>query len=133
MNLLFQRGVGDTTVLRLPAVRAGLASCTILVRLPFAANAGVDEAFYLVVARQWLEGQPPYAGSFDVKPPLLFAAAFGAVFATAFGLYLFGRRFLGELAGPVFHPLQRLCDFAFPGAPPLSRKRLKAVPPSSSS
>jgi 4-amino-4-deoxy-L-arabinose transferase-like glycosyltransferase len=89
----------------------------VLVRLPFLYNSGVDEAFYLVVGRQWLDGVPPYAGSFDVKPPLLFglmAAAewlFGqnllaakaldmaAVAATACGLYMFGRRFTGELAG----------------------------------
>ena len=55
------------------AIMTGLALCTVLVRLPFLSHAGVDESFYLVVARQWLEGHPPYAYSFDVKPPLLFA------------------------------------------------------------
>jgi hypothetical protein len=98
-------------------VMAGLAVCAALARAPFLFTVGVDESFYLVVARQWLEGTPPYAGAFDVKPPLLFAllafaeSVFGpslfaakalataAVAATACGLYLFGRRFLGELAG----------------------------------
>ncbi len=44
----------------------------ILVRGPFNFNAGAGEAFYLVAGRQWLNGVPPYAGAFDVKPPLLF-------------------------------------------------------------
>ena len=96
---------------------AGLTACAVLTRLPFLYNTGVDEAFYLVVGRQWLEGMTPYAYSFDVKPPLLFALTAGAEFifganlfaakalamasvsATACALYLFGRRFLGELAG----------------------------------
>ncbi len=99
------------------AIMTGLALCTVLVRLPFLSHAGVDESFYLVVARQWLEGHPPYAYSFDVKPPLLFAlmaaaeTLFGpsllaakvltmtAVSATASALYLLGRRFIGELSG----------------------------------
>jgi 4-amino-4-deoxy-L-arabinose transferase-like glycosyltransferase len=96
---------------------AGLTACTVLVRLPFLSDAGSDECFYLVVARQWLEGMPPYANAFDVKPPLLFALLAGAealfgptllaakalimatVSATACALYLFGRRFLGEISG----------------------------------
>jgi hypothetical protein len=96
---------------------AGLVCCAVLARLPFVSNVGVDESYYLVVGRQWLEGTPPYAGAFDVKPPLLFAlmagaeAVFGpallaakalamtAVAATACGLCLFGRRFTGELSG----------------------------------
>jgi hypothetical protein len=102
---------------RTAAIMAGLVCCAVLARLPFLSNVGVDEAYYLVVGRQWLEGTPPYAGAFDVKPPLLFAlmagaeAVFGpallaakalsmaAVAATACGLYLFGRRFTGELSG----------------------------------
>ncbi len=96
---------------------AGLVCCAVLARLPFVHNVGVDESYYLVVGRQWLDGTPPYAGAFDVKPPLLFAlmaggeALFGpalyaakalamaAVAATACGLYLFGRRFMGQLSG----------------------------------
>ena len=99
------------------AIMAGLTACAVLVRLPFLSDAGSDECFYLVVARQWLEGTPPYANAFDVKPPLLFALLTGAealfgpallaakalimatVSATACALYLFGRRFLGELSG----------------------------------
>jgi hypothetical protein len=61
---------------------AGMLAATVLlavlVRAPFNANVGVDEAFYLVVGRQWLHGTPPYAGSFDVKPPLLFLLMGGA-------------------------------------------------------
>ncbi len=99
------------------AVMAGFAVLTVLVRLPFLSDVGADEAFYLVIGRQWLDGMPPYAHSFDVKPPLLFAlmaaaeAVFGpsliaakaltmaAVSASACALYLFGRRFVGELSG----------------------------------
>ncbi len=102
---------------RLAAVLALLAILTVLVRAPFINNAGVDEAFYLAVGRQWLNGVPPYAGTFDVKPPLLFllmaasevfwgpsllackALATAAAALTACGLYLFGLRFLGALAG----------------------------------
>ncbi len=99
------------------AIMAALTACAVLVRLPFLSDVGADEAFYLVVGRQWLNGMPPYAHSFDVKPPLLFGllaaaeAVFGpsliaakalsmaAVSATACALYLFGRRFVGELSG----------------------------------
>ena len=112
------RCVAPSGTLRRPAaIMAGLTACAVLVRLPFLSDAGSDECFYLVVARQWLEGMPPYANAFDVKPPLLFAllalaeAIFGptllaakalimaTVSATACALYLFGRRFLGELSG----------------------------------
>lgn len=101
-----------------PAIlMAAFAVLTVLVRLPFLSDVGADEAFYLIVGRQWLDGMPPYANAFDVKPPLLFAlmaaaeAIFGpsllaakaltmvAVAATASALYLFGRRFLGEFSG----------------------------------
>jgi hypothetical protein len=112
------RCAGTIGTLRRPvAIMAGLTACTVLVRLPFLSDAGSDECFYLVVARQWLEGMPPYANAFDVKPPLLFALLAGAealfgptllaakalimatVSATACALYLFGRRFLGEISG----------------------------------
>ena len=96
---------------------AGLSLLTLLIRAPFNLNTGADEAFYLVAGRQWLNGLPPYAGAFDIKPPLLFLlmagaeALFGptlmaskalinaASVLTACGLYLFGRRYLGAPAG----------------------------------
>ncbi len=99
------------------AVMAAIAVLAVVIRAPFNTNVGVDEAYYLVIGRQWLHGLPPYVGSFDVKPPLLFLlmamaeAIFGptlfaakalttaAVAITSCGFYWFGRRFLGELAG----------------------------------
>jgi 4-amino-4-deoxy-L-arabinose transferase-like glycosyltransferase len=99
------------------AALAGLALLTILIRAPFNLNTGSDEAFYLIMGRQWLDGLPPYAGSFDVKPPLLFLLMAGAqalfgptlvaskilvnatAVLTACGLYLFGLRYLGAIAG----------------------------------
>jgi 4-amino-4-deoxy-L-arabinose transferase-like glycosyltransferase len=108
---------GCASARRTAAIMAAIVCSAVLARLPFLSNVGVDESFYLAVARQWLEGLPPYAGSFDVKPPLLFAlmamaeAAFGpnllaakalsmaAVASTSCALYLSGKRFLGELAG----------------------------------
>jgi 4-amino-4-deoxy-L-arabinose transferase-like glycosyltransferase len=116
------------------AVMAGLTACAVLVRLPFLFNTGVDEAFYLVVAGQWLEGMPPYANSFDVKPPLLFAlmaaaeTAFGpnlvaakalamaSVSGAVFALYLFGRRFLSERAGVTAALLYILSSLSLGGA-----------------
>jgi hypothetical protein len=119
--MLVKGGFGQAALfvaLHRPAiVMAALACCAVLVRLPFLSDAGADESFYLVVARQWLDGAPPYANALDVKPPLLFAllagaeALFGpsllaakvltmaAVSATACALYLFGRRFIGDLSG----------------------------------
>jgi 4-amino-4-deoxy-L-arabinose transferase-like glycosyltransferase len=113
----FRQAALSGALLRPAAIMAALTGCAVLVRLPFLSDAGTDESFYLVVARQWLEGMPPYANALDVKPPLLFAlmagaeALFGpsllaakaltmaAVSATACALYLFGRRFIGELSG----------------------------------
>ena len=113
----FQRSALSAASLQPLAIMAALMVCAVLVRLPFLSDGGTDESFYLVVARQWLEGMPPYANALDVKPPLLFAlmagaeALFGpsllaakaltmaAVSATACALYLFGRRFMGELSG----------------------------------
>ena len=101
-----------------PAIVLGsLALLIVLIRLPFNLNTGADEAFYLIAGRQWLHGMPPYAGAFDVKPPLLFLlmagaeALFGpsllaakalaniAAVLTGWALYLFGLRYLGSLAG----------------------------------
>jgi hypothetical protein len=113
---------------------AGVTACAVLVRLPYLFNTGVDEAFYLVVGRQWLEGMPPYAYSFDVKPPLLFALmaaaetvfgpsllaakalAMASVTGTAFALYLFGRRFLSERAGVTAALLYILSSLSLGGA-----------------
>jgi 4-amino-4-deoxy-L-arabinose transferase-like glycosyltransferase len=98
-------------------VFCGLALLTLLVRAPFWWNVGEDEAFFLVIGRQWLHGVLPYVGNVDVKPPGLFAliaaseTVFGAwggalkilegfaVTVTAFGLWLIGRRHLSRGAG----------------------------------
>jgi hypothetical protein len=124
----------DSGLDRPVAIMAGLTACVVLVRLPFLFNTGVDEAFYLVVGRAWLEGRPPYAYSFDVKPPLLFAlmavaeAVFGpsllaakalvmaSVSATAYALFLFGRRFLSECAGLTAALLYILSSLSLGGA-----------------
>lgn len=110
-------GLCNSGLFRPVAIMAGCAALTVLVRLPFLSDVGADEAFYLVIGRQWLDGMPPYVHSFDVKPPLLFGlmaaaeAVFGpsliaakalimaAVSATACAVYVFGRRFVGELSG----------------------------------
>ena len=99
------------------AALAAILVLAVVARAPFNSNVGVDEAYYLVIGRQWLHGIPPYAGAYDVKPPLLFllmaaaealagptllaakALTTASVAITAFGLYLLGRRFMGELAG----------------------------------
>ena len=96
--------------IRAVAVFAGLTLLAGLIRLPFLSHIAADEAYYLTVGRQWLEGSMPYAGAFDVKPPGLFAlmalaeAIFGpaaiaskalciaASGAAAFGTYLIARR-----------------------------------------
>jgi len=65
---------------------------TCAVRLPFYGNVNDDEFFFAVVAQRWLEGGFPYAASYDVKPPGLFAiyaaaqALFGESLATIKGL-----------------------------------------------
>jgi hypothetical protein len=95
-------------------------ACLVLaaaVRLPFLGAVGEDEAFFAIVAHRWLAGVAPYAGSFDVKPPGLFAvyaladAAFGfetiamkllliaCVGATSWGLWLIGERHLSRRVG----------------------------------
>ncbi len=107
---------------RLLAALAAIFALTIAIRAPFNSNVGVDEAYYLVIGRQWLHGVPLYAGSYDVKPPLLFLLMAGAealfgptllaakalttasVAITAFGLYLLGRRIAGELVRPAGNP-----------------------------
>jgi 4-amino-4-deoxy-L-arabinose transferase-like glycosyltransferase len=103
--------------LRAAAVLAVLTLLAGLTRLPFLSHIAADEAYYLTVGRQWLEGSMPYAGAFDVKPPGLFAlmalaeSIFGPTLiaskalciaasgAAAFGAYLIARRLAGEIAG----------------------------------
>ncbi len=61
---------------------------TLIVRLPFLHIIHDDEAFYSVVASRWLRGELPYAASFDVKAPGVFAlfAAVQAVFGASLGV-----------------------------------------------
>ncbi len=90
-----------------------------------------NSAFYAEVGKLWLEGQIPYVGAFDVKPPGLFAlvalaeAVFGyssftingvqvfAETAVALGMYLIGRRMgatsAGAWAGVMFLAFSELC------------------------
>lgn len=83
---------------------------TLLVRLPFVGTVGEDEAFFLVIGQNWLDGVIPYRDQFDVKPPGLFLAvalavrlfgpsllaikllAIAGVALTALGLHLIARR-----------------------------------------
>lgn len=62
-----------------------LLAWTCLVRLPFLHVVHDDEAFYSAVASRWLRGELPYAASFDIKAPGLFAlfAAVQAVFGAS--------------------------------------------------
>ncbi len=50
-----------------------LLAWTCVCRLPFAALGDEDEFFFAVVGQRWLHGLLPYAASFDIKPPGLFA------------------------------------------------------------
>lgn len=60
---------------------------TTLLRWPSLGRISEDEAFFLIVGRNWLAGLQPYAHAWDVKPPGLFLAtalaeaAFGPTFA----------------------------------------------------
>jgi hypothetical protein len=103
--------------LRTVAWLAVLAGLVALVRWPFRDVIGEDEAFFLVVGHQWTLGVAPYVGSYDVKPPGLFAlvamaerlfgygpAAIkwleaGAVWTTASVIFAFGRRHIATGAG----------------------------------
>jgi hypothetical protein len=101
-----------------------------LVRLPLWRMDGLDDAFYVEVARLWARGLPPYLTVYDVKPPGFFAllavaeAAFGPTLdalralavvcdaATAVALLMLGRRFgapaVGIAAALVYPPLSEL-------------------------
>jgi len=81
------------TVRRLMAAYPGLTAFalllvwTCLVRLPFLYILHDDEAFYSAVASRWLRGEVPYATSFDVKTPGIFAIF--AVIQSVFGVSLY--------------------------------------------
>jgi len=69
-----------------------LLAWTCVIRLPFSGLADEDEFFYALVGARWLDGYVPYAASFDVKPPGIFAvfalaeAMFGSSLAMIKGL-----------------------------------------------
>jgi len=90
---------------------------TALVRLPLWRMDGLDDAFYVEVARLWTHGLPPYLTVYDVKPPGFFAllalaeAALGPTLdalravavvgdaASAVALLMLGRRFGAPAVG----------------------------------
>ena len=90
---------------------------TALVRLPLWRMDGLDDAFYVEVARLWTRGLPPYLTVYDVKPPGFFAllavaeTALGPTLdalralavvcdaATAVALLMLGRRFGAPAVG----------------------------------
>ncbi len=90
--LLFRLPACDAVWVRQGVIAVAIALLTLAVRLPFAHFIDDDEAFYSLVGQRWLHGLWPYTGSFDVKPPLLFAmfaavqAVFGMSLATIKGL-----------------------------------------------
>jgi 4-amino-4-deoxy-L-arabinose transferase-like glycosyltransferase len=56
-----------------PAI-LGLIALTLAVRIPlWDVPLERDEGGYALIASEWLEGNPPYKGMVDPKPPLLFA------------------------------------------------------------
>ena len=63
-----------------------LMCLTLITRLPFLNIVNDDEAFFGIMGWRWLHGEWPYAQSFDVKPPLLFAIY--AITESIFGLSL---------------------------------------------
>jgi hypothetical protein len=90
---------------------------TALARLPLWRMDGLDDAFYVEVARLWTRGLPPYLNVYDVKPPGFFAllavaeTALGPTLdalralavvcdaATAVALLMLGRRFGAPAVG----------------------------------
>jgi hypothetical protein len=90
---------------------------TALVRLPLWRMDGLDDAFYVEVARLWTRGLPPYLTVYDVKPPGFFALLAAAEIAlgptldalralavvcdaaTAVALLMLGRRFGAPAVG----------------------------------
>jgi len=58
---------------KIPAV-LGLVVLTLAVRIPlWDVPLERDEGGYALIASEWLQGNPPYSGMVDPKPPLLFA------------------------------------------------------------
>jgi hypothetical protein len=106
---------------------------TVLLRAPFAANIGEDEAFFAVIGRDWPQGILPYAGRFDVKPPglfllyALFSPLLGAgvaaikglemafVGASAYGLWRIGRDRFSAAVGMAAATLYPLYSLAMSG------------------
>ena len=105
---------------------------TLLVRLPLLHLDGINEVFYVEVARLWTRGVLPYVGAFDVKPPGFFALvaasqsvlgptpasvravaiALDAATATAlFFLGRFGGPRVGLFAAVVYPPLSAFVAF----------------------
>ncbi|HEX7800147.1 MAG TPA: hypothetical protein VF402_07340 [Asticcacaulis sp.] len=105
---------------------AALLLWTLLIRLPFLHVIHDDEAFYAVVAQRWLRGEWPYAASYDVKAPGVFAvlaavqAVFGAHLAVIKGVEIaftaWGALALYRLLRPVAGPV---CAGIAAGAYPL--------------
>lgn len=95
-------------------IAAAIVVVTLALRLPFLETVGEDEAFFILVARNWLDGVVPYRDLFDVKPPGLFLLVAGAVAlagpnlvaikllmaacvaTAAFGLHLIARRHVSD-------------------------------------
>ncbi|MCE1237639.1 MAG: hypothetical protein LWW93_14915 [Hyphomicrobiales bacterium] len=80
-------GDGVAAFGRLVAIFAVALVWTTLLRWPTLGRISEDEAFFVIVGRDWLAGFPPYAHAWDVKPPGLFLltafaeAGFGPTFA----------------------------------------------------
>jgi 4-amino-4-deoxy-L-arabinose transferase-like glycosyltransferase len=80
------------------AIIAALVGWALLVRLPFASisRADGDGALFWLIGHDWLNGHPPYAGLWDVKPPGIFLLYAGA--AALFGADPVGGRIVAALA-----------------------------------
>jgi hypothetical protein len=124
-----RRFAGSSALAWVGVVFAALAWAA-LARLPLWRMDGLDDAFYVEVARLWARGLPPYLTVYDVKPPGFFAllavaeTALGPTLdalralavvcdaATAVALLMLGRRFgapaVGVAAALVYPPLSEL-------------------------
>ena len=111
------RGFAVSPALAWAGVVIAAVAWTALVRLPLWRMDGLDDAFYVEVARLWTRSLPPYLTVYDVKPPGFFAllavaeAALGPTLdalralavvcdaATAVALLMLGRRFSAPAVG----------------------------------